>query len=114
MFTSGCSGKHAETCPLTPPILGCISADAPIDDGWVQRSHKVCIFNISFLTPQLATEVQQLLKQDCPTGVVWFQIEVEEPGVEVPLPGIRVFVDRIEHDWDRDKLRSILGDRFAW
>jgi hypothetical protein len=85
-----------------------------VDDGWVPRSHKVCVFNVQFLAPKLAQEVQQLLKHDFSECVVWFQIEIAEPGVDVPLPGIRVFADRIEHDWDRDKLRSIFKDRFPW
>jgi len=85
-----------------------------VDDSWVPRSHKVCIFNIEFLTPQLVEEVQQLLKQNFPACVVWFQIEVVEPGVPIPLPGIRVFADRIEQDWDRDNMRSLFKDRFLW
>jgi hypothetical protein len=85
-----------------------------VDDGWVPRSHKVCVFNVQFLTPQLAQEVQRLLSQKFPECTVWFQIEVAEPGVDVPLPGIRVFADRIEHDWDLDKLRSIFKERFRW
>ena len=85
-----------------------------VDDSWVPLSHKVCIFNIEFLTPQLVGEVQHLLKDKFPACHLWFQIEVREPGAEVPLPGIRVFPDRMEHDWDRDKLRSIFTDRFRW
>ena len=85
-----------------------------VEDSWAPRSHKVCIFNIEFLTPQLAEEVQQLLKQQFLACQVWFQIEVVEPGVLIPLPGIRVFADRIEQDWDRDKMRSIFKDRFLW
>ena len=85
-----------------------------VDDSWVPLSHKVCIFNIELLTPQLVDEVQRLLKDKFPACHLWFQIEVKEPGAEVPLPGIRVFPDRIEHDWDRDKLRSIFTNRFRW
>jgi hypothetical protein len=85
-----------------------------VDDRWSPRSHKVCIFNIEFLTPQLVEEVQRLLKQNFPTCVVWFQIEVVEPGVPIPLPGICVFADRVEQDWDRDKMRSLFKDRFVW
>jgi hypothetical protein len=85
-----------------------------VDDGWAPLSHKVCIFTIEFLTPRLAAEVQGLLKEKFPAYAVWFQIEVLEPGVEIPLPGIRVFADRIEHDWDRDRMRSLFKDRFAW
>lgn len=85
-----------------------------VDDSWVPLSHKVCIFNIELLTPQLVDEVQHLLKDEFPACHLWFQIEVREPGAEVPLPGIRVFPDRVEHDWDRDKLRSIFKNRFRW
>ena len=85
-----------------------------MDDGWVKHSHKVCIFRIDFLSPDLVAEVQQLLRADFPACVIWFQIEVVEPGVEVPLPGMRVYADRIEQDWDRDLLRSIFKDRFPW
>jgi hypothetical protein len=85
-----------------------------VDDSWVPRSHKVCIFNIEFLTQQLAQEVQLLLKQKFLACQVWFQIEVVEPGVPIPLPGIRVFADRIEQDWDRDKMRSTFKNRFLW
>jgi hypothetical protein len=85
-----------------------------VDDSWMPLSHKVCIFNIELLTPQLVDEVQRLLKNKFPACHLWFQIEVTEPGAEVPLPGIRVFPDRIEHDWDRDKLRSIFTSRFRW
>jgi len=85
-----------------------------VDDSWVPRSHKVCIFKIQFLTPQLADEVQKLLKEAFPACQVWFQIEVVEPGVPIPLPGIRVFADRIEQDWDRDKMMSLFNGRFLW
>jgi hypothetical protein len=85
-----------------------------VDDGWVKHSHKVCIFRIDFLSPALAAEVQQLLRTDFPACVIWFQIEVVEPGAEVPLAGLRVYADRIEQDWDRDLLRSIFKDRFLW
>lgn len=85
-----------------------------VDDGWVPHSQKVCIFNIQFMTPNLAKEVQALLSQEFQECVVWFQIEVEEPGEDIATPGIRVFADRIEHDWDLDALRSIFKHRFAW
>lgn len=80
----------------------------------MKHSHKVCIFRIDFLSPDLVAEVQQLLRADFPACVIWFQIEVVEPGVEVPLLGMRVYADRIEQDWDRDLLRSIFKDRFPW
>jgi len=54
------------------------------------------------------------LRRDFPGCVVWFQIEVIEPGIEVPLPGMRVFADRVEQDWDRDLLRSIFQEPFRW
>jgi len=85
-----------------------------VDDSWTPRSHKICIFQIEFLTPGLVEEVQQLLKRKFPTAVIWFQIEVAEAGVPMPIPGIRVFADRIEHEWDRAKLRSIFKNRFSW
>jgi hypothetical protein len=85
-----------------------------IDDAWAPLSHKICIFNIKVLTPQLVEDVQQLLSQRFPSCSVWFQIEVSEPNVEVPLPGVRVYADHVEHDWDRERLRSIFKERFAW
>ncbi len=85
-----------------------------VDDGWVRHSHKVCIFDIGFLSPELVTDVQHLLRRDFPACVLWFQIEVSEPGVEIPTTGIRVFADRVEQDWDRGLLRSIFKDRFLW
>ena len=80
----------------------------------MRHSHKVCIFNIGFLSPELTADVQRLLRRDFPGCVVWFQIEVIEPGIEVPLPGMRVFADRVEQDWDRDLLRSIFQEPFRW
>lgn len=85
-----------------------------VDDGWVPRSHKVCVFDIAFLSPHLAAEVQSLLKEQFPQCLVWFQLEVREPGKDVPLPGLRVSATSVKHDWDRDLLRSIFGERFAW
>ena len=85
-----------------------------VDDSWVPRSHKVCIFDIEFLTPKLVDEVQQLLKERFSQCEVWFQIEVDNPNVKIPLSGIRVFAERIEHDWDRERLRSIFNEKFAW
>ena len=85
-----------------------------VDDSWVPRSHKVCIFNIEFFTPQLARNVQQLLKEKFPACQVWFQIEVVEPGIPIPLPGVRIFADRIEQDWNRLEMKSMFKDRFSW
>jgi hypothetical protein len=85
-----------------------------VDDGWVKHSHKVCIFRIDFLSPALVEEVQQLLRKDFPVCVIWLQIELSEPGLEVPTRGMRVYADHTEQDWDRDLLRSIFKDRFLW
>ena len=85
-----------------------------VDDGWVKHSHKVCIFRMDFLSPDLVAELQKLLQKDFPACVIWFQIEVAEPGVEVPFEGMRVYADHTEQDWDRDLLRSIFKDRFLW
>jgi hypothetical protein len=83
-----------------------------VDDSWVPRSHKICIFKIEFLTPHLASEVQQLMKDRFPTSQIWFQIEVAEPGISIPLPGLRVFADRIEQDWNRLEMASMFKGRF--
>lgn len=85
-----------------------------VDDKWGSSSHVVCIFNISFLTPQLATEVQRLLQGRFPAGRVRFQIEVLEPNIEIPLPGIRVLAGEIIEDWDRAKMKANFGNRFRW
>jgi hypothetical protein len=45
---------------------------------------------------------------------MWIQIDAEAPGVEVPMEGIRVYADRIEEDWNRDKLRATFKDKFKW
>jgi hypothetical protein len=85
-----------------------------VDDSWVPCSHKVCVFQIEFLTPQLAMEVRQLLEERFPTCQVWFQIEVDEPGVPIPLPGIRVFSNRVEQDWNGSEMRAMFKDGFLW
>jgi len=59
-------------------------------------------------------EVQQVLKKSFPACVMWMQIDAEAPGVEVPMEGIRVYADRIEEDWNRDKLRATFKDKFKW
>jgi hypothetical protein len=85
-----------------------------VEDKWGSLSHVVCIFNISFLTPQLAMEVQRLLQGKFPSGRVQFQIEVVEPNIEIPLPGIRILANEIVEDWSRRKMQSIFGNGFKW
>jgi hypothetical protein len=86
-----------------------------IDDSWTPLSHKVSVFRIDFLTPELAREVQTLLRDNYPTCEIWFQIDVGAPQVnEIPATGIRIFPDRIEQDWDRTRLRAIFRERFKW
>ena len=85
-----------------------------IDDNWVPLSHKICIYNIKVLTPHLVGDVQRLLSQRFPECSVWFQIEVDEPNVEIPPQGIIVYAENVEHHWDRERLRAIFKERFAW
>jgi hypothetical protein len=85
-----------------------------VDDKWAPLSQKLCIFKIGFLSPSLANEIQGLLKNHFTDCVVWCQLEIEEPGISVPLAGIRIYADRIEQDWNLDKLRSDFGKAFLW
>jgi hypothetical protein len=84
------------------------------DDKWVPLSHRIHINNIEYLTPGLVEEVQHLLSRGFSSCVVWIQIDVEVPGIDVPCEGIRVYADRVEEEWDRQKLRAIFKEKFKF
>ena len=89
-----------------------------VDDNWGGNLQKVSVFNIAFLTPELAKRVQELVASPAFTGWgVMFALELEyegEPVRTVPPDGIFVYSDRIEEAWDRDSLRAVFGRSFAW
>jgi hypothetical protein len=86
-----------------------------IDDGWIPLSHRVSVFDIGFLTPTLARDVQRLLGTKFRNCHIWFQLDVQEASHgEISPAGIRVYPDRIEQDWNLEELRRIFNGRFSW
>ena len=89
-----------------------------VDDNWGEKLHKVCIFNIAYLTPELISQVQKVLSSSPEKGWgVIFSIDVKNQGEPVPMVssiGITVYEDRIVEDWDKTKLRTLYGSKFRW
>jgi hypothetical protein len=89
-----------------------------VDDNWGANLHKVSVFNIAFLTPELAKNVQELVARPAfENWGVMFALELEHEGQPVrtvPPEGIVVYADRIDEAWDRKRLKAVLGSSFAW
>ncbi len=89
-----------------------------VDDNWGGNLHKVSVFNIAFVTPTLAKKVQELLARVPFEGwSVMFALELEhqgEPVRTVAPEGIIVYADRIDETWDRERLKALFGQSFAW
>jgi hypothetical protein len=82
------------------------------DDRGGERQQKVCVFRPEFLTRELVAQVQELLRSGFADWGVMFDLsEMQEPRIE-GARGIIVYADRIQEEWDKDLLRSRLGDRF--
>jgi hypothetical protein len=86
-----------------------------LDDDWGDMPmQKVCVFRPEFLTRDLVAHVQALLRSGfADWGVIFDLSDMQEPRIE-GARGIIVYQDRIEEDWDKDDLRSRLGDRFRF
>lgn len=84
-----------------------------VDDDWGTPQHKVVVFNLAIVTPQLAGEIQQLLAGRSYAWEVWFQLELRDRQGGDPL-GIIVMADRVEELWDRIALQHDLPNAFRW
>jgi hypothetical protein len=84
-----------------------------VDDDWGTSQHKVVVFNLIFVTPQLASEIQQVLGSCTHPWEVWFQLELRDREGGDPL-GIIIMADRIEELWDRAALQRDLPNAFRW
>jgi hypothetical protein len=83
-----------------------------VEDNWGGTQQKVCVFNVSFLTPPLLRDVQKLLAERFPTWSAVFALDVRKGSQRIQDQGIEVFGDRIEEQWNDAKLRKVFGEDF--
>ncbi|MBL8836215.1 MAG: hypothetical protein JNL66_08225 [Alphaproteobacteria bacterium] len=76
--------------------------------------HKICIFRMELLTPDLARQVQALLRARFPRWSVLIQPEIENAARPIPTKGIRVYPNFIATAWNARQLRRDLGSTFTW
>lgn len=85
-----------------------------VGDDMGGRDHKICIFRMELLTPNLVQRIQALLRARFPRWSVLFQPEIVHPSVSIPTAGIRVHPRYVAANWNARRLRRDLGPAFVW
>lgn len=81
------------------------------DEESGHRDQSLTIYRIEFLTPELVSGIQGILKDGYADWSVYVVLDLIPPVDDIGSDGIQIFTDRIVEKWDRDLLAERLGGR---
>ena len=87
-----------------------------LDDNWGGGPHRLYISNVSVLTRELVEELMVLLSNEKYLGwQIMVILDLKSPtNEEIPPEGLIVSGTLIQEFWDKEKLRSLFGEKFRW
>lgn len=82
-----------------------------LDEDYGTAEQSITIHRIEFLTPELVSGIQAILREGFAAWIVHVVLDVL-PAVEgISSDGLEIHADRVVEKWDRDLLTELLGDR---
>ncbi len=86
-----------------------------LDDNLGGCLHKLYIFNINVVTRELVAKLMLLLAEKYLGWQVMMILDLKSPTEEeIPPEGLIVYGRFVEEFWDKQKLKSLFGERFLW
>lgn len=77
--------------------------------GYLEQS--ITIYRIEFLTPEIVSAIQDMLRHGYPDWSVYIVLDLIPPVEGIGSDGIRIYTDQIVEKWDRALLAKRLGER---
>lgn len=85
-----------------------------VDDDWGDRLHKLHVFNLNVLTPELVGALNQQLANH-PGWKIMVTLDVHSPTAEeIPPDGLILDGISVDEHWDRTRLKFLFGCTFHW
>lgn len=81
------------------------------DEDYGVPEQSITIYRIEFLTPDLISEIQEILRSGYSTWSVRIVLDLLPPVQGVTSDGIEIHADRIVENWNRALLIEQLGER---
>jgi hypothetical protein len=85
-----------------------------VDDNYGSPQHKVCVFQVSFLTQPVAHEVQRTLRKHSLPWEVLFAFDKTDSRRHPNDLGITVHKANIEECWNVERMERAFGSEFRW
>jgi hypothetical protein len=73
--------------------------------------HNLTIYRIEFLTHELVSGIQDILRDGYENWIVYVTLDLLPPVVWTSSDGLEVHADSIVEKWDRALIASVLGER---
>jgi hypothetical protein len=85
-----------------------------VDDNYGLSQHKVCVFQVSFITRPLALEVQRALRKHSLPWEVLFAFDKPDSRRDPNDLGVSVHKSKIEECWNVERMEKAFGSEFRW
>ena len=85
-----------------------------VDDNYGSLQHKVCVFEVSFITRPLALEVQRVLRKHSLSWEVLFSFDKADARRDPNDLGVSVHKAKIEECWNVERMEKAFGAEFRW
>jgi hypothetical protein len=85
-----------------------------VDGNYGSPQHKVCVFEVSFITRALALDVQRTLRKHSLPWEVLFSFDKGDPRRDPNDLGISVHKAKIEECWNVERMEKAFGSEFRW
>jgi len=83
-----------------------------LDDDLGYSEQHLMIHKIEVLTPSVVSDLQSVLKDEFSRWSIRVLLELNPPESDISRRGIVIRADHVEEEWDKERLKVRLGNRF--